>query len=69
MRSWNCLSTAGSNIDEGIRDIRRKASHSSERIEIERFVQVPGQVVDDALDALRIAVGIVHRAPSVTHSF
>jgi hypothetical protein len=48
--------------------IGRKASHPSERLEIERFIQVLRQVVDDALDSVRVAVGVVHRAPRLTHS-
>ena len=37
--------------------IGRKAGHTGQRLEIQGPVQVPCQVVDDALDALRIALG------------
>ena len=51
-----------------VKVIGRKASHSGERLEIERLVQVLGQVVNDALDPLRVAVGVVHHARRLTPS-
>jgi len=42
--------------------IRRKTSHSSERLQIEPFIQMLGQVLDNALDAFGVTVRVVHRA-------
>jgi hypothetical protein len=40
----------------------------SEHLEIERFVQLLRNLADDALNALNVAVGVDHRAPTLAHS-
>ena len=43
--------------------------HSSEGIEIQSLVQVLGHIVNNALDALRIVIGVIHNTQRLAQPF